>query len=310
MSIESLEGKYEGERIFLIGNGPSLDETPLHRLDNEYSLAMNKIHGIYENTSWRPSFYLFGHSDLNSEKKQYVQHHIDLGIPCFINSTHDSVFGDSDNIHYFDKFYLKEESPVPDVNFHELEINDVKELPLETLQKFWSDRVGEVLYTYHSMYAAIQLAWYMGFDEMYLIGCDLGDIKHTPHMLFDKGLDPLDYNQENTSGSPAVSFAIDSLRKGVPIRSLANGILFELLYTQYYHIIGRLLAKFGLMDDDYHFGSSYIHQPRDMSVLSKEITKSHVLADAISQSHGFQIFNATVGGNLEVYPRVNFNTLV
>ena len=43
-----LAGAYEGERLFLIGNGPSLEETPLEALESEYTMAMNRIDLIYE----------------------------------------------------------------------------------------------------------------------------------------------------------------------------------------------------------------------------------------------------------------------
>ena len=37
-----------GKRVFLIGNGPSLNKTNLDLIKNEYSIAMNRISLIYE----------------------------------------------------------------------------------------------------------------------------------------------------------------------------------------------------------------------------------------------------------------------
>lgn len=310
MNIESLNGKYRGERIFLVGNGPSLDDTPLNKLTDEYTFAMNKIHKIYQGTEWRPSFYFFGHHDMNPEKKRYVQRHVNLGIPCFINSNHHSVFGDGENIYYFDKHYLKEGSTVEGVDFHQLTPIEVSDLPLDTLEGFWSNDVTEQLITYHSMYGVIQLASYMGFDKMYLIGCDLGDTYHAPHMIFESGLDPLKYENDHGNLNGYASFVLDGLLTGTPIRSIINGISWKALQTRYYYVVGTLLSKIGLLNDEYHFSDDYIHQPRDMSVLSEELTKSHIAANRMSKTEGFEIYNATVGGNLEVYERKEFDQVL
>lgn len=45
-------------RAFLIGNGPSLRETPLHLISHELSIGCNKIAKIFPHTTWRPSHYL------------------------------------------------------------------------------------------------------------------------------------------------------------------------------------------------------------------------------------------------------------
>ena len=48
-----------GKRIFLVGNGPSLNDMNLDLLENEYSIAMNRIELIYPKTKWRPTYYIF-----------------------------------------------------------------------------------------------------------------------------------------------------------------------------------------------------------------------------------------------------------
>lgn len=44
-------------RHFIIGNGASLHETPLHLLKNEITWGMNRIHLFYPYTEWRPTFF-------------------------------------------------------------------------------------------------------------------------------------------------------------------------------------------------------------------------------------------------------------
>ena len=41
--ISDLENIGLGKRIFLVGNGPSLNDMNLDLLENEYSIAMNRI---------------------------------------------------------------------------------------------------------------------------------------------------------------------------------------------------------------------------------------------------------------------------
>lgn len=56
MGIESVRRNYEVERLFIIGNGPSLNETPLDQLADEYTFAVNRIDKIYYEESYLPHF--------------------------------------------------------------------------------------------------------------------------------------------------------------------------------------------------------------------------------------------------------------
>ena len=49
--LASLKGKYKGERVFIIGNGPSLNKTPLDKLDGEFTFAMNRFYLMYDQLS-------------------------------------------------------------------------------------------------------------------------------------------------------------------------------------------------------------------------------------------------------------------
>ena len=68
-SISELENIGLGKRIFLIGNGPSLNDMNLDLLENEDTLAMNRIDLLYPNTKWRPTYYLFCSS--NCEHREW-----------------------------------------------------------------------------------------------------------------------------------------------------------------------------------------------------------------------------------------------
>jgi len=53
----SLKDKYKGQRVFLIGNGPSLNKTPLFLLKNENVMCFNRFHLMLERVNWTPNFY-------------------------------------------------------------------------------------------------------------------------------------------------------------------------------------------------------------------------------------------------------------
>ncbi len=52
----SLKGRYQGQRGWVIGNGPSLKVGDLDRLQGEVCVASNKIYLAFDQTKWRPSF--------------------------------------------------------------------------------------------------------------------------------------------------------------------------------------------------------------------------------------------------------------
>ncbi len=52
-----LKGKYKGKRIFIIGNGPSLNKTPLYLLKDEYTICFNRFNLMSERLNWLPNFF-------------------------------------------------------------------------------------------------------------------------------------------------------------------------------------------------------------------------------------------------------------
>ena len=53
-----LKGKYKGKRVFLIGNGPSLNKTPLYLLKDEYTMCFNRFEIMLERLNWTPNFFM------------------------------------------------------------------------------------------------------------------------------------------------------------------------------------------------------------------------------------------------------------
>lgn len=56
--IQTLKNTCNGERCFVIGNGPSLLPEDLTLLKEEKCFAFNRIYDMYQYTPWRPSYYM------------------------------------------------------------------------------------------------------------------------------------------------------------------------------------------------------------------------------------------------------------
>ncbi len=54
----SIKNKYEGKRVFILGNGPSLNKTPLYLLKDEYKLCFNHFNLMFDRIGWFPDFYM------------------------------------------------------------------------------------------------------------------------------------------------------------------------------------------------------------------------------------------------------------
>lgn len=52
--FELLKDKFYSKTVLIVGNGPSLNNTPLDKFANVPSIGMNKIDLLFPRTSWRP----------------------------------------------------------------------------------------------------------------------------------------------------------------------------------------------------------------------------------------------------------------
>lgn len=53
--IESYKGINKGQPLLIIGNGPSLNSTPLEDFKHIYAIGMNKINLLFNRVEWRPN---------------------------------------------------------------------------------------------------------------------------------------------------------------------------------------------------------------------------------------------------------------
>lgn len=159
--ILQLKNKYKGKRCFIIGNGPSLTPTDLEMLKDEYTFASNKIYKIFNKTTWRPTFYMVVDPIVLQENVEEIN-----------------------QVHAKNTFTLKCYKHLfqADIYFN----NNLNKNKLGT----FSRNIMESLYSSGTVsYHLLQIAHYMGFTEVYLLGHDYnfkGAISRTRDLSFLK----------------------------------------------------------------------------------------------------------------------------
>lgn len=153
--ILSYKNKYKNKRCFIIGTGPSLEINQLELLKNEYTFSMNSIVLSFKDTSWRPTYYFIQDGRAFKKLKDKILPLDKKDIFIGINYRYDGVKID-------DKEFYK-------CNFYPLYMR-----PDEKIYKIkFSDDCYEIVWDGTTVvYSILQMAMYMGFSEIYLMGID------------------------------------------------------------------------------------------------------------------------------------------
>ncbi len=157
--ITQFKGIHTGKRCLIIGNGPSLKLEDLEKSKKLgfITMASNMIFNCFEQTSWRPDYYFFtdvmGMRSVFSEKEKLT--FVLKNCEYAFTRTDGLLFDyrnveDIRNLMYFDFVYSKDEEQFD----------------------FSEDCSKQIYIGYTVTYAMLQMAVYMGFKEIYLIGMD------------------------------------------------------------------------------------------------------------------------------------------
>lgn len=148
---EEIKGKYKGKRVFLLGNGPSLNETPLYMLKNEYVICFNRFYIMRERLNWVPKFYMCVDDlvlqDLAAEVEEIIKD-VELAFfpdRHFRNKNFKKILPNLPNM-----FWMK---PIFGIGFS----NDLPRV----------NQGGSVIYE------GMQVMNHLGFDEIILLGVDM-----------------------------------------------------------------------------------------------------------------------------------------
>lgn len=155
---------HKGKRCFIVGTGPSLKMEDLENIKGEYSFSVNSIVLSFADTTWRPTYYAIGDRFGYEKLKTAIREANMPTIFCGISN--------------------KKMTPIMDVDFIPYPVNllDHGKMLLEQKDKFYGDAF-KVVYDGHSItYSAMELAVYMGFKEIILLGIDCDYSKAVNHI--------------------------------------------------------------------------------------------------------------------------------
>lgn len=145
---------HKGERCFIIGNGPSLSYGDLDTLYkyNEICFGVNRIYRAFTHTIWRPDYYVVVDAMVLQNSRQQIQ---SIHGTKFIRHLYKmDALMETESVYEFGGLNIKAGQP-----------------------QFSLDIVDGVYMGNTVVYDAIQIAVYMGFEEIYLLGVDMTSTK-------------------------------------------------------------------------------------------------------------------------------------
>lgn len=137
---------HKGKRCVIIGNGPSLNKMDLSFLKNEITFGMNKIYLGFDKFDFRPTYYVSVNPLVLEQSASEIKK---LNCPRFLSQKGIEYFNTAD--------YLNE---------------NIMFLNTQSDWKFRADPLNGLWEGYTVTFVAMQLAYYMGFSEVVLIGVD------------------------------------------------------------------------------------------------------------------------------------------
>lgn len=231
----ALEGRFAGRRAFLIGNGPSLNQTPLYLLGDEHTMCFNRWDLMLERLAWTPSFYAV----------------IDDRVLLDTAAEANQVSRVADYAFF------------PDIHPYNVDFRDVIEKRDNVYWLFldmatFSDRLPYCGINKTVANVGLQILGYLGFTEIYLLGVDM-------------------------------SYKVPETAKVTGARDIEA--------TE--------------DDDESHFDPRYFGKGRKFHVpMLDETFAKFREARGFFEDRGVRIYNATVGGELEEFERVDLDDVL
>jgi glycosyltransferase involved in cell wall biosynthesis/nucleoside-diphosphate-sugar epimerase/uncharacterized Rossmann fold enzyme len=230
--LTALRNKHAGRRCFIIGNGPSLNQTDLRLLKDEVTIACNGIFLLYEEMGFKPTYFTVEDS-LVAEDRAATVNGMEGTTKIFPADLRYCLLPNKDTAY----------------------INFVRP-GYKGFPKFSDDLEKQVFWGGTVTYLNLQLAYFLGCSEIYLVGVD--------HNYRDK-------NQEDEQ--------------------------------QHLTIMARTPDPNHFHPDYFGAGFRY-HVPN-----TERMEVGYRKAKEFLNAKGVEVLNATKGGRLEVFPRVEYETL-
>lgn len=231
--IAAYKNKHRGERCFIIGNGPSLNQLDMTLLQGEKTFGVNAIYLNYKKMGFYPTYYVVEDIFVAEDRQEEINAYQES----------DKFFGN------YLKYCL---TPSPRTTW----MNIVLNMRYKDFPRF-STNAGRRMYVGGTVsFLCLQLAYYMGFSEVYLIGFDHNYI--------------------------------------IPDSVKLSGTTLESTEADPNHF-----------DPNYFGKGKRWHDPK-----VERMEESYRKAKFAYEADGRRIYNATAGGHLEVFDRVDYAGLL
>ena len=222
--LERYRNSHQGQRCFILGNGPSLNKTDLSLLHDEFTFGLNRIYLLFPQIEFSTT-YLVSVNDLVLQQTAGEMRELDM--PKFITWRARKWLRRDPRTIFVDSDFTGEEN-------------------------FSGDATGRLFEGFTVTYVALQLAFFMGFQEVNLVGVD--------HNFTTKG----------KANQAIVSQGDD------PNHFAAN-----------------------------YFGKGFKWQLPDLDGSER----AYLMAREAYQAAGRKVQDATIGGKLTIFPKVDYETL-
>lgn len=220
--IAAFRDRHQGDRCFVLGNGPSLAKTDLSKIGSATTFGLNRIFLLSESAGFRPDYFVCMNGLVLEQSRDEIH---SMTMPRFLNWSHHRLFPDREGL-----IFLRE--------------TFTPHFSVDLAKGVW----GGATVTF----VALQIAYYLGFQQVVLVGVD--------HRY---------------------------LRTGIPHRTVVGG-----------------------SSDPDHFDPNYF--PPGFRWQLPDLTTSEfaykLARDAFKQA-GREVMDATVDGELDVFPKIKLEDL-
>lgn len=141
--LRILKESHQGQRCFIMGNGPSLAKTDLSKLKDEFTFGMNRIYLAFPEMGFETSYYLSVNDLVIEQCAEDIQK---LSMPRFVSWRSRKWLSPQDNLFFLHTTY--------------------------TGPRFTKDLTKRLWESATVTYVALQAAYYLGFSTVILIGVD------------------------------------------------------------------------------------------------------------------------------------------
>ena len=167
--IKDLKDTHLGERCFVVATGPSLKMSDLELIKDEFCFGMNSTLLCFDKTNWRPSFYMIQDENVYEKLQNEISYANEkLSFPIVVNDVIAQKYQNARLYKRFPYHFLDHKK------YHKNGFGEFK----------FSDDCYKIVYDgYSVIFSILQFACYMGFKEIYLLGCDCNYNQKKTHFV-------------------------------------------------------------------------------------------------------------------------------